>query len=251
MNTFKALIIDDEVTAIKTLSLMIQHYIPAITTLKTTTDPHEGLFLLNDFHPHLLFIDIQMPVMNGFELLKQVPRADFSIIFTTAHDEYAIDAIRFSALDYLLKPIDADELQNSFKRFSTKHDNSNGNQPLYNNFIYNLGVKDRNDFKLALPTLSGTFFYKPADIIRLEGQGNYSKFFFADKTSLLTTYTIKNYEDILINYGFIRVHKSHLVNKAHVINYMTDGMLTMSDFSKIEISRRRKEEVLEQLNSKA
>jgi two-component system, LytTR family, response regulator len=251
MNTVKALIIDDEVTAIKTLSLMIQHYIPAITTLKTTTDPHEGLFLLNDFHPQLLFIDIQMPVMNGFELLKQVPRADFSIIFTTAHDEYAIDAIRFSALDYLLKPIDADELQNSFKRFSTKQDNGNGSQPLYNNFIYNLGVKDRNDFKLALPTLSGTFFYKPADIIRLEGQGNYSKFFFADKTFLLTTYTIKNYEDILINYGFIRVHKSHLVNKAHVINYMTDGMLTMSDFSKVEISRRRKEEVMEQLNSKA
>ena len=251
MNTVKALIIDDEVTAIKTLSLMIQHYIPAITQLKTTTDPHEGLFLLNDFHPQLLFIDIQMPVMTGFELLKQVPRADFSIIFTTAHDEYAIDAIRFSALDYLLKPIDADELQNAFKRFITKQENGNASQPLYNNFIHNLGVKDRNDFTLALPTLTGTFFYKPAAIVRLEGQGNYSKFFFTDKTSLLTTYTIKNYEDILINHGFIRVHKSHLVNKAHVINYMTDGMLTMSDFSKVEISRRRKEDVMEQLNSKS
>src|SRR4030095_9586758 len=114
MNSMKALIIDDEITAIKTLSLMIKHYIPAIKNLKTTTDVYEGLHLIKSFEPQLLFIDIQMPVMSGFELLKQVPQVNFSIIFTTAHDEYAIDAIRFSALDYLLKPIDADELQNAF-----------------------------------------------------------------------------------------------------------------------------------------
>jgi two-component system, LytTR family, response regulator len=249
MNTFKALIIDDEVSAVKTLSLMIQHYIPAITMLKTTTDPYEGLFLLNDYQPQLLFLDIQMPLMSGFELLKQVAKADFSIIFTTAHDEYAIDAIRFSALDYLLKPIDTDELQNAFARFLAKQENSKSSQPLYNNFLYNLDVKDSKDFKLALPTLMRTFFYKPADIIRLEGQGNYSKFFFTDKTSLLTTYTIKHYEDILVNHGFIRVHKSHLVNKAHVVNYMTNGMLTMTDLSTVEISRRRREEVMEQLHN--
>jgi two-component system, LytTR family, response regulator len=249
MNTVKALIIDDEAAAVKTLSLMIQHYIPAITRLKTATDPYEGLLLINNFQPQLLFIDIQMPLMSGFELLQQVPKADFSIIFTTAHDEYAIDAIRFSALDYLLKPIDADELQNAFARFSVQQGNSKTNQPLYNNFMYNLGVKESKDFKLALPTLMQTFFYKPADIIRLEGQGNYSRFYFTDKTSLLTTYTIKNYEDILINYGFIRVHKSHLVNKAHVINYLANGILTMSDLSTVEISRRRREEVMEQLNN--
>jgi len=251
MNTFRALIIDDETTAIKTLSVMIQYYIPEITTLKTTTDPHEGLFLIKKFQPRLLFLDIHMPLMSGFELLKQVPQVNFSIIFTTAHDEYAIDAIRFSALDYLLKPIDADELQNAFKRFIQKNSNNAVTEPLYDNFMYNLSVQNKKDFKLALPTLQGTFFYKPEDIIRLEGEGNYTKFFFADKTSLLTTYTMKNYEDILINYGFLRIHKSHLVNKAHVINYMTDGMLTMTDFSKVEISRRRKEDVMDILKNKA
>jgi two-component system, LytTR family, response regulator len=243
----KALIIDDESTAIQTLSLMIKHYVPEITYLKTTTDPYEGLLLLQNDTPQLLFIDIQMPLMNGFELLKKAPKVNFSIIFTTAHDEYAIDAIRFSALDYLLKPIDTDELQNTFKRFMEKQNNDTIAGPLYNNFMYNLNVQDKRDFKLALPTLQGTFFYKPEEIIRLEGEGNYTKFFFANKSSLLTTYTLKNYEDILINYGFIRIHKSHLVNKAHVINYLMDGMLTMSDYSKVEVSRRRKEDVMEEL----
>jgi two-component system LytT family response regulator len=250
MNTVRALIIDDETTAIQTLSLMIRHYVPGITSLKTTTDPYEGLLLLQRFSPHLLFIDIQMPVMNGFELLKKVPKVDFSIIFTTAHDEYAIDAIRFSALDYLLKPIDTDELQNAFRRFEEKKALQPGSEPLYNNFMYNLHVKDKKDFKLALPTLQGTFFYKPEEIIRLQGEGSYTRFFFTDKTSLLTTYTIKHYEDILLNYGFVRVHKSHLVNSAHVVNYMADGLLTLSDFSRVEISRRRKEEVMEILKNK-
>lgn len=250
MNTINALIIDDETTAVKTLSLMIRHYIPEITSLKTTTDVYEGLHLLKSFEPQLLFIDIHMPVMSGFELLKQVPQVNFSIIFTTAHDEYAIDAIRFSALDYLLKPIDADELRNAFDRFMEKENSNAANKSLYNNFLQNLRVTDKKDFKLALPTLPGTFFYKPEEIIRLEGEGNYTRFFIVNKTTVLTTYTIKNYESILLNYGFLRVHKSHLINRAHVINYLADGMLTMSDFSRVEISRRRKEDVLEILKNK-
>jgi two-component system LytT family response regulator len=185
-----------------------------------------------------------MPVMSGFELLKQVPQINFNIIFTTAHDEYAIEAIRFSALDYLLKPIDADELQNSFNRFIQKQTGSVSNQPVYNNFMYNLNVKDKKDFKLALSTTQGTFFYKPEEITRLEGESNYTRFFFVNKTTLLTSRTIREYEEILGNHGFIRTHKSHIVNKMYVTNYSADGILTMSDGSKVEISRRRKEEVL-------
>jgi two-component system, LytTR family, response regulator len=250
MTPLKALIVDDETTAIKTLSLMIQHYIPEIRELKTTTDPYEGLLLLKNFQPQLLFLDIQMPLMSGFEFIKQVPAISFSIIFTTAHDEYAIDAIRLSALDYLLKPIAADELQNAFQRFMQMQGGSPVHEPLYQNFMHNLNVKDRKDFKLALPTLKGTFFYKPEEIIRLEGEGNYTKFFFTDKTFLLTAYTMKNYEDILINYDFLRVHKSHLINREHVVNYTADGMLTMSDYSRVEISRRRKADVFALLKNK-
>jgi two-component system, LytTR family, response regulator len=245
----KALIIDDEPSAVKTLTLMIQHYLPEITALKSTNDPHEGLFLLKSFKPHLLFIDIQMPLITGFELLRQVPQIDFNIIFTTAHDEYAIEAIRFSALDYLLKPIDADELRTAYNRFLQKQNSDAANQQLYNNFIYNINTSDKKDFKLALPTTQGTFFYKPEEIIRLEGESNYTRFFFVNKKTLLTSRTMKEYEEILVNHGFIRVHKSHMLNKIHVINYTADGMLTMSDQSKVEISRRRKEEVMERLKS--
>jgi two-component system, LytTR family, response regulator len=249
MNKIKTLIIDDEPAAVKTLSLMIQHYLPGIGEVESTNDPHEGLFLLKSFQPHLLFIDIQMPLMSGFELLKQVPQISFDIIFTTAHDEYAIEAIRFSALDYLLKPIDADELQNAFNRFIQKQSSHSGSQPLYNNFLYNLTVKDKKDFRLAVPTTQGTFFYKPEEITRLEGESNYTKFFFTNKTTLLTSRTLKEYEEILAGHGFIRIHKSHIINKAHVINYSSDGLLTLSDNSKVEISRRRRVEVSLQLKS--
>ena len=229
---------------------MIQHYIPEIGQVKATSDPYEGLLLLKNFGPQLLFLDIQMPLMSGFEFIKRVPSIAFSIIFTTAHDEYAIDAIRLSALDYLLKPIAADELQNAFQRFIQKQGVIQATEPLYQNFMHNLNVKDRKDFKLALATSRGTFFFKPEEIVRLEGEGNYTKFHFTDKTSLLTTYTMKNYEDILINYDFLRVHKSHLVNREHIVNLTSDGMLTMSDLSRVEVSRRRKNEVIGVLKNK-
>lgn len=242
----KALIIDDEPSAVNTLQLMLKHYAPEITECKTTNDPHEGLQLIKTYQPGLLFLDIQMPLMTGFDLLKQVPQIQFNIIFTTAHDEYAIEAIRFSALDYLLKPIDADELQKAIERYIAK---SGTDKQLYNNFLNNIHASGREGFKLALPTSQGTFFYKPADIIRLEGEGNYTRFSFTGNKNLLTSKTMKEYEEILANHGFIRVHKSHIVNRAHVTNLTTDGMLVLTDNSRVEISRRRKEEVSVKLKS--
>jgi len=113
----KALIIDDEPAAVKTLELMIKRYVPEIEDLKSTNDPAEGIHLLKTYQPQILFLDIQMPVMTGFDILKHFPNLPFNIIFTTAHDEYAIQAIRFSALDFLLKPIDADELQTAVEKY--------------------------------------------------------------------------------------------------------------------------------------
>ena len=115
--------------------------------------------------------------------------------------------------------------------------------------MYNLSVKNKKDFKRPLPTTQGTFFYKPEEIIRLEGESNYTHFYFQNKSKLLTSRTLKDYEEILVNQGFIRVHKSHLVNKSHVINFTQDGMLTMADQSRVEISRSRKEEVIIRLKS--
>lgn len=246
MSDIKALIIDDEATAIETLSLMCRYYIPEITKLQATTDPDTGIQCIREFNPDILFIDIQMPRLSGFDILRQVPNPECSIIFTTAHDEYAIDAIRFSALDYLLKPIDAEELRNAFDRYMLKKGYAGADQLLYKNFMHNLQVKNKADFRLALPTQGGTFFYKPEDILRLEGEGNYTRFSFADGRSLLVPYTLKNYATMLLAHGFLRVHKSHLVNITHVRGYK-ENLLIMADQSTVEISRRRKEEVLEAL----
>ncbi|MFM9910560.1 MAG: LytR/AlgR family response regulator transcription factor, partial [Chitinophagaceae bacterium] len=198
-----ALIIDDEPSAINTLRLMLERYIPEIADIKTTSDAQQGLDLIITNKPDLLFLDIQMPTMTGFDLLKKLPTINFNIIFTTAHDQYAIEAIRFSALDYLLKPIDADDLRNAFERFVEKRASSLQSESLYKNFMYNLSVENKKDFKLPLPTTQGTFFFKPEEIIRLEGESNYTQFFFVSKSKLLTSRTLKDYEEILVNHGFI------------------------------------------------
>ncbi len=242
----KALLIDDEPAAINTLTLMLQHYAPEITIIKSTNNPHEGLELIKTYQPGLLFLDVQMPLMTGFELLKQLPEINCNIIFTTAFDKYAIEAIRFSAVDYLMKPIDGDELQAAIKRYIEKTAAPH-NKPLYNNFLHNIHAAAKADFKLALPTSQGTFFFNTKDIIRLEGESNYTKFFFSNGKTLLTSKTMKEYEEILEGHGFIRIHKSHMVNKAHVVSSSSDGLLTLSDNAKVEVSRRRKEEVTTRL----
>ncbi len=242
----KALIIDDEPSAVKTLTLLVGHYAKEISALKSTNDPHDGLHLLKTWKPDLLFLDVQMPLMTGFELLKQLPEINFNIIFTTAFDKYAIEAIRFSAVDYLMKPIDADELQQAVKRYMVK---TGADKPLYNNFLHNIHASGREEFRLALPTSQGTFFYNPSDIIRLEGEGNYTKFFFTNNKTLLTSRTMKDYEEILADHGFIRIHKSHIINRHHVVNLTADGVLVLSDNARVEISRRRREEVSAKLKS--
>lgn len=229
---------------------MLERYVPEITDLRSATEPTEGIHILKTWNPHLLFLDIQIPVMNGFDILKQFPQINFSIIFTTAYDHYAIQAIRFSALDYLLKPIDADELRAAIDRFIAKEANKQNEESLYNNLLHNITVKRKEDFKLALATTAGTYFYQPEEIIRLEAESNYTWFFFTQQKALLTSRTLKEYEEILLDHGFIRTHKSHLVNKKHVVQITRDGTLTMIDQSIVEISRRRKEEVVDQLKAK-
>jgi two-component system, LytTR family, response regulator len=243
-NVIKALIIDDEPSAINTLRLMLERYVPEISELRHTNNPDEGLALIPIFQPNILFLDIQMPTMSGFDLLRRIQPVNFNIIFTTAHDQYAVEAIRFSALDYLLKPIDADELRAAVDKHMIKEVVNRSRGLLYNNLLHNINSTDKKDFKLAVNTTSGTFFFQPSEIIRLEAESNYTQLFFTNKKKLLTSRTLKDYDEILSSHGFIRIHKSHLVNRQHVVNYMGEGMLTMADNSKVEISRRRQHEVM-------
>lgn len=225
---------------------MLERHVPEITELRSTRDPEQGVELLNSYNPQLLFLDVQMPGMNGFDVLKKVDRYHFEVIFTTAFNKYAVEAIRFSALDYLLKPIDADDLKAAIKRFLEKKASEDERQNLVNNLRFNLNAENE-DFKIAIATLKGTFFYAIKKIIRLEGEGNYTRIYFEKEKPLLASRTLKDFEEILSPHGFIRAHRSHLINKRFVESVLFDGYIQMQDQSKIEISRRRKEIVMQQL----
>ncbi|HEY0678896.1 MAG TPA: LytTR family DNA-binding domain-containing protein [Chitinophagaceae bacterium] len=240
----RALIVDDETAASDVLQLMIGRYIPAITELRVANEPQEAIRLIEEFKPELVFLDIVMPLTNGFELLSQVQQHHFEVIFTTAYNEYAVKAIRFSALDYLLKPIDADELKAAVQRFITKQQTGPASPGMYSNLLHNLQVKEEIDFRLAIPTNDGARFVAPEELIRCEGERNYTWFFLTNNRKHLSSKTIKEYQDILEKQGFLRIHKSHLVNKKYVEYYLGEGAVLLKDKTRLPVSRQRKEEVM-------
>jgi two-component system LytT family response regulator len=246
----RILIIDDEEAAGNILKLLIEKFIPTEKVICYCSSPEKALEIIQDFKPTLVMLDIEMPNMNGFDFLNKAIGGNFDVIFTTAFDQYAIKAIRFSALDYLLKPIDMVELQNAVnKHILRAKDNINSEEQL-NNLINNLQQKDAAKFKLALSTSEGVFFFAPAEIIRLEGENNYTRFIFSDRKPMLVSKTLKEYDDLLKGYGFIRAHKSYIVNRHYISSIEKEGCLKMKDGFIVEISRRRREEVRDILMGK-
>ena len=239
----KALIIDDEAPAAHVLQLMIERHIPEITDIRIATKIAEAHSLIQHFQPELVFQDIVMPEKNGFEFLSEVKSIKFELIFTTAYNEYAIKAIRFSALDYLLKPVNAEELRQAINRFLEKRNLQLHTDALLKNLLRNLEIKKETDFKLAIPTISGALFFSPSEIVRLEGEGNYSRFFLTNDRKYVSAKTMKEYQEILVQHNFLRIHKSHLVNKSFIDSYQHEGSVLLKDKSILPVSRQRKQEV--------
>ncbi len=237
------MIIDDEQSAAHVLQLMIERHIPEITDLRIAVTITEANALIKQFQPQLVFQDIVMPEKNGFEFLSGLGKVNFEIIFTTAYNEYAIRAIRFSALDYLLKPINADELRSAVNRFLEKRDQQLQTDALLENLLANLKNKKESEFKLAVPTVSGAVFFSPSEIIRLEGEGNYTRFYLTGDRKYLSAKTMKEYEEILRHHNFLRIHKSHLVNRSFIDTYKNEGTVLLKDQTSLPVSRQRKQEV--------
>ena len=247
----KILIVDDEEAASNMLRLLIEKQLPAKKEIVCVNSPQQAMEIIPEFKPTLLMLDIEMPEMNGFDLLNRLGSWEFDLVFTTAYDRYAIKAIRFSALDYLLKPIDIVDLQNALSRHIVRREHGlQAQDELIDNLLTNLKQKDNAHFKLALSTSEGTFFFDPADIIRLEGESNYTRFFFANHKPVLVSKTLKEYEELLNAHDFIRVHKSYLVNRRFVQHMDRDGVLWLTDGSHILVSRRKKDEVMKELTAK-
>lgn len=245
------MIVDDEVSAGNILQWLIEKHVPGHKEIKICHSAQEALDAMPHFQPTLIMLDVEMPNMNGFDLLNKAGHGDFDVIFTTAYDKYAIKAIRFSALDYLLKPIDILELQNAINRHIVKKEfHPQKKEKLIHNLITNLNQENQWHFKLALSTAEGVFLIDPVNILRCEGDNNYTHFHLKGASAILVSKTLKEYEEILGEYGFVRVHKSHLVNIRHVVRLDKEGMLWMTDGVGVPVSRRRKEEVRRMLSEK-
>jgi two-component system, LytTR family, response regulator len=244
----RTIIIDDEQPCIETLQLMLaKKFMDSVTVIGSTTKPLEGIEWIEQEKPDLVFLDIEMPELTGIELLHQLSNTNFQLIFTTAHEQYALQAIKLNALDYLIKPISLDELTTAIEKCKTKQKKEGDN--LISNFLEQL--KSNAVKKIAIPTGTTTQFVPVNEIVRAESQSNYSTIYFTNRPKQVITKTLKELEEQLTPYNFFRVHHSHLVNLDHVIGYKNQdsGYIIMHGNEIIEISRRKKQEVMQKLNA--
>ncbi len=248
----KAVIIEDEKKSREMLESLIKINFPQITVVGLAKNVQEGVALIKTQQPDLIFLDISMPDGTGFDVLEKVQGLKFEIIFTTATDKHALKAIKFSACDYLLKPIDIDELKQAVEKLLAKKVPNSGIASMENLqfLIQNLKKQDDNFSKITLPTGNAYEVVTIKDIIRCEADGSYTNFYLADGRKLMVSVSLKHYEDLLPEKDFLRIHHHHLINMSHVLRFLKvdGGYAVMSDNTQIEISRRKKDVFLEKLN---
>lgn len=244
-----ATIVDDEPDCCESLATLLQRYCAEVKILDICYSAASGLQSIKEHPPQILFLDIEMPFMNGFELLEKLGEVHFELIFTTSYDQYAIKAIRFSALEYLLKPIDREELQQSVQK-AIKRNAAPLPQQL-EMLLEKIKHPAIAINKIAIPTLEGFQLVLAESIIRCESESNYTFLFLKDKRKLIASRNLKDIEEMLEDYAFIRVHNSHLVNINEVEKYVKGegGYLVMSDGAMVNVSRSRKELLLKKFIS--
>jgi two-component system LytT family response regulator len=244
----KAIIVDDEPYCCEALESLLSRYCPKVEVVNVSHSGKEALKAIKEHKPDLLFLDIEMPQMNGFELLEKLPDTNLNIIFTTSYDQYAIKAIRFSALDYLLKPVDREELQNALQKVT-----DNAQHPLTQQLeilLQKINTPTSPAIsKVAMPTMEGLQMVNVDSIISCQSDSNYTIILLKDKNKLTVSRTLKDIEEILEGYSFIRVHHSYLVNINEINKYVKGegGYLVMSDGSNVDVSRSKKDLLLKKL----
>lgn len=244
----KSIIVDDEKHGRENLLGILKQYCPEVDVVGEANSVENAISLIKMYEPDLVFLDIEMPKANGFQLLEHFKDFTFEVIFVTAYDNYAIKAIRFSAVDYILKPINYNDLKAAVikvsERFKLKEENKRIKQ-LFRN------INQPANARIGLPMADRIEYIEVKKIIRCQGEGNYTHFYFEGNNHLLVAKTLVEFEDLLKEYSFIRVHKTHLVNLKHVLVFVkTDGgVLQLSNGDEVAVSRRRRELVLEILKA--
>lgn len=243
----KAIVVDDEPKSRKNLRDLLKEYCKQVHIVGEASSATEALKLIKEDQPDLVFLDIEMPGGNGFDLLKSVHNKQFEVIFVTAFDKYGIQAVKCCAIDYLLKPIDIFELSKAVEKAVLQIGMKNENKRLLE-FVANMDRPD-DEKRLAIPLADKIEFVAINRIVRLEADGNYTRFFIDGKTEFLVCRTLKDYQDILEPYGFIRTHQSHLINSKKISAFVKSdgGYIVMAGGSNVPISRQKREDVLSRI----
>jgi len=242
-----AIIIDDERHSCDALKMLLEKCCPQVLVTAICNSGVEGIKKIDELKPQLVFLDIEMPHMNGFQMLEQLTTINFEIIFTTSYDQYAITAFKFSALDYLLKPVDREELQKAVQKVSNKITPPVSQQ--LEILLQKINQPTLAVQRIALPTMQGLEFVPVESIISCSSNNNYTEFFLTGKKKLLVSRTLKEVEDMLADHAFIRVHHSHIVNLNAITRYVKGegGYLVMQGDSTVDVSRSRKDLLLRKL----
>jgi two-component system LytT family response regulator len=246
----EAVIIDDEKNARQAIKQIIEKHFPDISVVGDADDVKSGVELISKISPSLVFLDIKLPDGTGFDILKQFNNVGFSTIFITAYNEHAVKAFKFSAIDYLLKPIDIDELKEAVKKVKKTHEQQNTKKKI-EVFFENINNINKEVKKIILKTSESIHLVNVNNILRCESDGNYTKFYFTDRQALFVSKNIKEYYEMLKDYQFFRPHQSHIVNINYIKQYQKQdgGFLIMKDDSTVPVSTRKKDELMKIFNN--
>lgn len=243
-----ALVVDDDPGNRQYLSTLLANTATDVNVVGTAGNIADARTAILATSPDLVFLDVEMPGGSGFDLLKQFGTWPFEVIFTTAYSRYAIQAIRFSALDYLLKPVQPDELVAALDRFRSHHPAPATRSERQQHFISNIAHGEEHALKLTLSIGDRSYFVAPAEVMHCNADDNYTELHLADGRRFVSARTLKEYEEMLEPWGFLRVHRSSLVNRA-AVSHLDDGHVVLKSGVRLEVSRRKREEVMRALAS--
>ncbi|MEM6297057.1 MAG: LytTR family DNA-binding domain-containing protein [Bacteroidota bacterium] len=242
----QVLLIDDNTTLREGLELLLRNYCPQIEVINQANSLQTGLQAIKKYEPNLVFLDVELGDGTGIELLEKIGNPDFHVVFVTAHDKYAVDAFRLSAVDFLLKPIDPEELIKSIQKVEQR---IRSDQTRLHYEVLRQNLRPDTEKRIILKTQESIHFIKVSDIIRCESSGAYTTFILVGQKDIVTSKGIKNYDALLRDFGFIRTHQSHLVNVRKItrIDKADGGAIIMENEDMVPISQRKRETVMQLL----
>ncbi len=245
----RCIIIEDEKKSRETLTGLIERYCTGIEIIAQADGYRTGIKAIREHNPDVIFLDIQMPDGSGFKLLEDLKEINFEVIFTTAYDQFAIKAIKYSAIDYLLKPIVPEELTSAVEKVKQKKQKGKINKNI-NVLSGNLKKSEKESHKIILSTAEKIHIVDTDEILRCQSDNYYTMFYFTNGSRLLISKTLKEHEELLSDHNFVRPHKSHLINLKYLrsFNRNEGGYIVMSDESKIPVSRRKREKIIDIIN---